>query len=424
MRIRKLFNQKIVSFLIVGVFVFNSPLYGSSLARKTCLRVPISAATNRLKEGAVQKIDWQEAMHGWRVKYESLRGQIRATQGLDAKLALIRQIHTTMVEEEIQKIKAIERAEREINGGLSYTRFSAKAIVWEDMFPDKEEGHELPLWDEDDAPFGFEDELVSMSEVDPSLYEEPLWDEKEINRYYYHGTSLGILRVWANLGQMGGVPGLTRELDIDKTGANGIYFDSIDMYREEYENIPPLIGVLEQTTKYATRTSRPARAVLTYYIFRALWEREGYKEPFPPFSDFLQRVILRTPKEDVRGSSGDADLAQFGTQQAVSTERVELLLSDDIPLPTPPVEWMGSLSDLDPENLSARDSWVAFDEAERLRLYKLQASFYPELKIHSTGGAIGNRVIGKWQSIQILLPRSAPVEGAGSKLSPGPRDNI
>jgi hypothetical protein len=85
---------------------------------------------------------------------------------------------------------------------------------------------------------------------------------------------------------------------------------------------------------------------------------------------------------------------------------------------------MGSLSDLDPENLSARDSWVAFDEAERLRLYKLQASFYPELKIHSTGGAIGNRVIGKWQSIQILLPRSAPVEGAGSKLSPGPRDNI
>lgn len=55
-KFKKAFNLKLIPLLIAGVFLFNSPVYGTDLSKGTCLRKPMDFNTPKIATGRWEKI--------------------------------------------------------------------------------------------------------------------------------------------------------------------------------------------------------------------------------------------------------------------------------------------------------------------------------------------------------------------------------
>lgn len=319
-------------------------------------------------------VEWRERLQDWRRRYQEKRRSLLEASGLDAKLEIMLEIYGPMVDEEIQKIEAIEQAEEEERGPSPYPEVRPRSRSWYE-------------------------EIGEMTS-------EPLWDEEVVDRYYYHGTSLGIALVSGVRGELWGIPGVSKvleidvELDEDMKGTeveDRVYFDDPSMYREE--NWSTLDRVIGGTVEYANRQIRPARAVLAYYAFRGAWEAEGRQERFPPFRYFLQRAILRFPKSDALDVSGAALLSDLGSDKPVPLQRGDILLDEDIPLPPRALIDGSNLAFGDPEWIDGKG--LSPEDEQRLRhlvpvtLDRISAAI---------GTRIGNVVMEKWRPLKGLLP--------------------
>lgn len=326
----------------------------------------------RAKRSAKESMDWARMRDDWRLQYQAARKKIVETQGLDSKLAIIREIHGQMSQKEILRIKAIEQAEAKAKGPSPYPIISPRKTPW---------NHELDV------------------EV------EPQWDESDVGKYYYHGTSLGIAIVSKILGFLGGIKGLSEEMDIDNVMGDRpwTYFTSTKFHREEKR--PSLGGVVEECSVYANRTSRPARAVLAYWAFRAVWEAEGRQERFPPFEYFLQRAILQVPKKDTRRVSGEAFVAQLSTDKPTPLHNARMLLDKDIPFPKASVVTdFGSLAYEDPENLGMiSEGFRTLSSDEQSRIENLDLYDYNNEPWSYYLESLGNEVMDRWRPMSDLL---------------------
>jgi len=341
----------------------------------------LASAASEPEKGVERNEDsyWERLRDDWRRRYQEERDKIGRTSGLTEKLAIIENIHLKMATEEIKKIKLMEAEEDEEKAPHSYVPFEARKLSW--------------------------DEGLDMDE-------DPLWEEGDITGYYYHGTSLGIARVSAALGYLGGVAGAREILDIDEMNEppDKIFVEAAEYYLQSWENLSlnDLIGSL---TGYADRTIRPARAVLAYYTFRAAWEKEVLAGRFPRIDDFLQRAILRIPAQDSLKSSGEMVASELSISAPVLLENSHILLDEDIPLPKTHVTHPVSLSTYDPEDvagiLPSIDIYDPGADSKDLtetlvRPYKApvdSALFEYE---------IGNAIMDKWRPIDYI---KAPASG-------------
>ncbi|MCB9800234.1 MAG: hypothetical protein H6757_05705 [Candidatus Omnitrophica bacterium] len=338
---------------------------------------------------------WLERMWAWRRVYQNLRKNMLSTSSVEEKEKILKDIHERFALEEIKKIQEEARQKDQKTQQAVYTHYEPLSLAWDDGLRQTRQRN---------------------------------WDEPKAQTYYYHGTSLGIARIAAVRGQLGGYKGLERILEIDADFSQNDFlqsasFEEIDTWQgtlpnhdEEWGTIflsDPVIGpsaqslmgtypmTLESTTHFSDRTSRAARAVLNYYAFRAMWEREKRSEPFPPIDEFLQRAVLRIPKKDVRELSGEEEIATLGTPKPVPMKNAEILLAQDIRVPKKQLlisgDWAGALSERDPESLLDKDLFI-------MTMALGVPRSYDRLRLTAMNIAIANQTVGKWKASSDLLP--------------------
>jgi len=321
---------------------------------------------------------WEDKLRDWRSWYQAKRREILETPRLQGKIDILREIQR-MAKAELKEIEALENAEVTAKGPSPYLQYNPRSTSWAQGL---------------------------------TKNVEPVWEEREISRYYYHGTSLGIARVSAIRGFLGGIVGIEKTMEIDEDLLGAINeekkWDEVYIASVEPSGLSRTFGeVLVEVINYADRIVRPARSVLAYYAFRAAWENESRKERFPSVGDFLQRAILRIPKEDVQGVSGSFGLSQAGTKEPIPLQRTQVLVDRDIHYPrTPPI--LGSnLSGDDPESLRylSMESRLLLDNRETRLLDGMMSaadSEDNEIPMYYSE-AIGNAVIEKWRPVKELV---------------------
>ncbi|MBF0491059.1 MAG: hypothetical protein HQL15_10720, partial [Candidatus Omnitrophica bacterium] len=320
---------------------------------------------------AMKAEDWHRLALDWKKRYQALRESILNIKGLNNKLDILRKIHVNEANLEIARIEKIEQEESDKPKKGKLIPILPRSKAWD---------------------------------VDLSEDEVPLWNETEIAKYYYHGTSLGIARVWAMRGFIGGIKGLSSFIDIDKIYANEnkqeeVFLTDSTHSKIHSKDLTALPETIYETDDYALRTKRPGRAILIYYALREIWEKEKRQEPFPPIKDFLQRIILRIPKNIVKGVTGSVEWSKQYTSIPISIKGVELLLDQDIPLPNSSYQYLENLSGTDPEKLSE-----SIGPKGSIRYARMQELVSEMGRVLDLENAIGNAVIDKWKPIQSILP--------------------
>jgi len=377
-----------------------------------CLSQPVALPSQQ------ENKSWWERYQEWIEIYRSERHSIGQTKDPAWKAFLIKTFQHRLAQKEIRRI-----LETEDPRSLEF----------------------YPLFE----PRPVDESWAGWAEQFPR-YENPRWNEAEVESYLYHGTSLGIARVAAMTGFLGGLPALAEVREIDnqeqsiKT-VNLVFFASAAYHAAE--NRPSLGAVIRETADYADRVTRPSRAILIYYAMRAEWERLQKRKPFPPFQDFLQRVVIRIPKGDIHGLSGTETFSQISTDQPVSLHRGEILLDRNIPIPRRTARATDHLSFEDPEYIGAfpvrgeqspEKAEITQQPNESLSVARMRQiirefvpearrSFetelksrenraligvvisegdYPILEVAERLEAIGNAAMDQWVPIQMILPSS------------------
>lgn len=314
------------------------------------------------------KIEWAQMRDNWGKKYRDARSRLQNAQELNVKFAIIREINKDMTDEEIRNIQKIESDEDDLNNPSPYPKIEPSRVPW-----DK------------NLKANVESELKT----------------RDVDRYYYHGTSLGIAIVSGVRGFLGGFPSLSRRhIDVDDMINDKEFIFLSERTKDiDYYDFG---RILIQTTDYADRTIRPARAVLAYLAFRAAWEAERRKERFPPLDYFFQRAVIRIPKEDAHGVSGNNFWQQLATDEPVSLQHADILLDKDISLPKHP--YLLDFDPLvvhDPENLNpGSDAFFTLPKADKDRIAGLMRNNANiEIKVIPCLESIGNIVWTKWQPL-------------------------
>jgi hypothetical protein len=277
---------------------------------------------NRLRQVAT----WTLKYRDWRERYESKRREIpqkhpRNFTELEEDLSIVQQIRE-MAAKEVNEIRTVEDADEVTKEISHYPNVQARPDPWNAG-------------------------LQRLAESAMSNDEHYEW-----NRYYYHGTSLGVAAVASTIGFLGGMPGLIRELDIDYIGSEERVYITPGSTANGYygENI---IG---KSAEYATRQTRLARAVLAYYALRKAWESDGNLSQylFPPFDYFLLRAIIRIPTASFELREYKEfywKTENYFSYDPIPLDQADILIDPDIPWPRtePEEDWGEGLSDTDPE---------------------------------------------------------------------------
>ena len=342
----------------------------------------------------VQNNTWEKAKGTWDKRRTEIINKIREAKSIEEKVNLIKELNGKVAGDEI---KAIENLENESND-IFYSRFSFREQPWYSGLKTQEVN-------------GKYDPDTGMSLAKHRIF----WDNQKVKGYYYHGTSLGVAMVSVVRGVLGGI----NEFAFNREEGDGVdvFFVSPDLYVNG-DNIN-LGNLLIETGEYARRAIRPGRAISLYYALRLAWEKEGRKELFPPFKYFMQKAIIRVPRGDMT-VVGDPGQSSLRSLKPVNLDQAEIVVDQDIPLPSWQEIDYDSLSRHDPESLFS--GVLSSQDLEQVNplISKQERAVFPIgydrrtfFEFHSD--SIGELIENKWMPIDKLL--NAGISGSQGQSS-------